>query len=129
LGLVPTELVSENRDKQKFFVRPEHAADDEWRRLERIYVLEIDPNIGNVCIDRVSGAEAVRALVDQTYHFHFVSGSRRFRDHLAFCTQLASKVPIYRLRRPPVKSAPAAEFYFFIQAHLESLADSAENNP
>src|SRR5437879_5487116 len=38
-------------------------------------------------------------LIDQTYHFNFILGSGQVRDHFAFCTQLASKIAVYRLRR------------------------------
>ena len=58
-----------------------------------------DPADSRASIDQLTGAEAVRALVDHTYHFHFIFDRGRFRDHLAFCTQLASKIAVYRLRR------------------------------
>jgi hypothetical protein len=67
------------------------------------------------------GAEAVSALVRHTYHFDFVEGSRRFNDHLAFCTKLASKIAIYRLRRPPLL-ADGKELGSLIRAHLEKTA-------
>ena len=122
LALTPTELVSETLDKEKYFVRPKSVADDKWSRLERMYLLEIDPTDSGVAVDQITGAEAVRALVDQTYHFNFIRGSGRFRDHLTFCTQLASKVPIYRLRRSP-SFGTGKELRSFICAHLEHAAD------
>jgi hypothetical protein len=119
LALTPAEPVSERLDKEKYFVQPKCAADDKWSRLERLYLLEIDPaNSGN-SIDRIVGAEAVRALIDQTYHRDFIEVSGRFNDHLAFCTQLASKIAIYRLRRSPVLGA-AKELGSLIRAHLEN---------
>ena len=45
LALTPTESVSETLDKEKYFVRPKFAADDKWSRLERLYLLEIDPTV------------------------------------------------------------------------------------
>ena len=40
LAFTPTEMVSETLDKEKYFVRPKHAGDDKWSRLERLYLLE-----------------------------------------------------------------------------------------
>jgi hypothetical protein len=98
LGLAPAELVSEKLDKEKYFVCPKSVAADKWNRLDRIYLLENDSADSRVQIDQITGAEAVRALVDHTYYLDFVLDSGLFRDHLALCTHLASKVPIYRLR-------------------------------
>jgi hypothetical protein len=118
LALTPTELVSETLDKEKYFVRPKCVADDKWRKLERIYLLEIEPSYSRVAIDRITGADAVRALIDQTYHFQFILGSGRFRDHLEVCAQLASKIAVYRVRRSSFLG-PALELGAVISAHLE----------
>jgi hypothetical protein len=119
LGLTPTELVSETLDKEKYFVSPKFAAHDKWRTLDRLYLLEIDPIVSRVSIERLTGVDAVRALIDQTYHFHFIRNSDRLRDHLAFCTQLASRLAIYRLRRSPPLNA-GSELGSAICAHLEN---------
>jgi hypothetical protein len=118
LGLTPTEPVGERLDKEKYFVRSRNTGDDKWSRLERVYLLELDPTDSRVSIDRITGAEAVRTLVDQTYHFSFILGSGRFRDHLAFCTQLASKIAVYRLRRSR-SFGSGKELGPIICAHLE----------
>ena len=103
-GFTPTEIVSEDLDNEKFFVRAEHSDSHEWRRLDRVYLLDDDLySVGPV--EEISGAEAVRALVDQTYHFKFILDTRRFADHLEFCTRLASKIRIYRLRPSPLSDA------------------------
>ena len=102
LALTPGERVSETLDKEKYFFYPTRAADDKWRRLERLYLLENDVTGSQAPIEQITGAEAVRALVDQTYHFNFILATRRLGDHLAFCAQLASKILIYRLRRSPL---------------------------
>jgi len=127
LGLTPTERVGEKLDKEKYFVRPKCAGDDKWSRLERLYLLEIDPTDLRVSIDRIAGAEAVRALIDQTYHFNFILGRGRLRDHLAFCTQLASKIDVYRLRRPRSFGAEK-ELGSLICAHLEDGKWRAEQD-
>ena len=121
LALAAGELVSERLDKDKYFVRPKHAADDTWRRLERLYLLEIDTANSQNSIERVVGADAVSALVEHTYHFDFIEVSRRFNDHLTVCTQLASKIAIYRLRRSPLL-ADGKELGSLIRAHLEKTA-------
>jgi len=117
-GFTPTEVVSEV-DNQKYFIHPKHAGVDKWRSLERIYVLEKDASDCHSTIERVTGAEAVRALVDQSYHFKFVLGTRRFGDHLAFCTRVASRIPIYSLRLSSLRDA-GERLGSLICAHLES---------
>jgi hypothetical protein len=119
LALTAIEPVSETLDKTKYFVLPKYSAEDKWSRLDRLYLLEIDPTESHVAIDQLSGADAVRTLVDQTYHFNFILGSRRFREHLAFCTQLASKIAVYRLRRS-ASLGTGQELGSFICAHLEN---------
>ena len=118
LGITPTEQVSETLDNEKYFVRPKYAAADKWTRLERLYLLEISPANSRASIDKLTGAEAVHALVDHTYHFQFILNSGRFREHLALCTQLASKIAVYRLRRSRSLDA-REELGSFICAHLE----------
>ena len=76
LALTATEPVSERLDKHKYFVYPKRVADDKWTRLERLYLLEIDATNSRSSIDRIVGAEAVRALIEQTYHFDFIVGSQ-----------------------------------------------------
>jgi hypothetical protein len=122
LAFTPTEMVSEALDKERYFVYPKHAADDQWSRLDRVYLLEIDPTCPHVSIDRLTGAEAVRALIDQTYHFKFILGSGRVRDHLALCAYVASKIAIYRMRRSPSVRV-GIELGSIICAHLR------ENEP
>ncbi len=117
LAFTPTEIVSEALDKEKYFVYPKHAADDQWSRLDRVYLLEIDPTCPHVSIDQITGADAVRALIDQTYHFNFILGSGRIRDHLALCAYLASKIAVYRLRRSPSVRA-GIELGSIVCAHL-----------
>jgi hypothetical protein len=102
LAFTPTETVSDTLDKEKYFVRPKRTGENKWNRLERLYLIDNNLTASQPQVEEVTGADAVRALVDQTYHFNFIQGTRRFADHLAFCTQLASKIPIYRLRRRPV---------------------------
>jgi hypothetical protein len=121
LALTPAAPVSERLDEEKYFVQPKFAADDKWSRLERLYLLEIDPANSSNSIDRIVGAEAIHALIDQTYHRDFIDFSGRFDDHLAFCTQLASKIVIYRLRRSSLLGA-GKELGSLIRAHLESTA-------
>lgn len=117
LALTPTETVGETLDQGRCFVRPERFAEDRWSRIDQIIALDIDPNISNARIDLIKGAEAVRTLIDHTYHFAYVLRSEGFREHLALCAQLASKVPVYRLRRPP-SSGIQSEVKALIYAQL-----------
>jgi hypothetical protein len=119
LALTAGESVSKRLDKDKYFVHPKYAADDRWSRFERLYLLEIDATNSHNSIERIVGAEAVSALVEHTYHFDFIEVSRRFNDHLAFCTRLASKIALYRLRRSPLSSS-GKELGSLIRAHLEN---------
>jgi hypothetical protein len=117
-AFTPTEMVGETLDKEKYFVRPRRTGDDTWRRLERLYLLENSETASHVPIEQITGADAVRALVDQTYHFNFILDTGRFGDHLAFCTRLASKILIYRLRRSPFGNG-GEKLGSLIFAHLE----------
>jgi hypothetical protein len=119
LSLKAIEPVSERLDKTKYFVLPKYSAEDAWNRLHRLYLLEIDPTETGVKIDQLNGADAVRVLIDQTYHFDFILGTRRFGDHLALCAQLASKIAIYRVRRSP-HLVGGRELGSFVQSHLEN---------
>jgi hypothetical protein len=118
-ALSAAETVSETLDKTKYFVLPKYSAEDEWSRLDRLYVLEVDSAQTRVAVDQLSGADAVSALIDQTYHFRFVMDTGRLGEHLALCTELASKTAVYRLRRSPSLVADK-EFGSFICAHLQS---------
>jgi hypothetical protein len=115
LALTPGERVSETLDKEKYFVHPKRTGDDKWMRLERLYLLENGVADSHVPIEQITGADAVRALVDHTYHFKFILDTQRLGGHLASCTQLASKILIYRLRRAPSD----AKIGSLICAHLE----------
>ncbi len=118
LALTPAELVSENLDKVKYFVRPNHIADDKWNRLNRIYLLETDPVDSRTSIEQITGAEAVRALVDHTFYFDFVLDSGLVRNHLALCTRLASKISVYRLRLSRSLPIEKKELRSLICGHL-----------
>jgi hypothetical protein len=119
LSFTPVEMVSEKLDKERYFVWPTRAGDDRWRRLKRIYLLENDVTEAHVRIEQITGADAVRALVDQTYHFDFILGTRRFGHHLRFCTRLASKIPVYRVRRSAVGDG-GKKLGSLISAHLKA---------
>ena len=118
LVLTPGEMVGERLDKERYFVHPKYVSDDKWRKLERLYLLDGDTNDGNLIIEQITGADAVRALVDQTYQFSFILGTRRFGEHLDFCTRVASNVLIYRLRRSLLKGT-AAKLGSLVRAHIE----------
>jgi hypothetical protein len=117
-GFIPTQMVSESLD-EKYFVLPQGTGADKWRRLERLYLLENAETDLHAPIEQLTGADAVRALVDQTHHFNFIVGTRRFGDHLAFCTRLASKILIYRVRRS-LTTAEGKKLGSSICAHLEA---------
>lgn len=119
LGVTPTERVSETLDNKKYFVHPKYTASDKWIRLERLYLLDVHRSDSLASIDKIAGAEAVHALVDHTYHFQFIRNTGRFREHLAFCTQLASKIAVYRLRRSRSVGA-REELRSFIASHIEA---------
>lgn len=121
LAFTPTEVVSEDRDKHRYFVHPKHTGDAKWRRLERLYVLGNEVTDSHVPIEQITGAQAVCALVNQTYHFNFIRGTRRFGEHLAFCTRLASKILVYRLRRSPFDTGD--KLGSLVCSHLEGAIE------
>jgi hypothetical protein len=122
LAFAPAEIVSRTFDKERYFVRPKLTGDDRWRRLDRLYLLENEVAESHGPIERITGADAVRVLIDQTYHFKFILDTRRFANHLAFCTRLASKISIYRLRQSPLSGA-GKKLGSLICAHLEGTRE------
>jgi hypothetical protein len=118
LGLTPSEIVSDKLDNKKFFVPPKYEAGQKWRRLDRLYLLENGAGEPGICIEQITGADAVRALVDHTYQFRFIHETGMLGEHLLFCTKLAAKILIYRLRYSP----RAALLNSFICAHLENAS-------
>jgi hypothetical protein len=128
LGLTPGEIVSETLDTNRNFVLPKRTGNDKWRKLNRLYLLESHVTDSQSPIEQLTGAAAVRVLVDQTYHFNFVLGSRRLGDHLAFCARLASKIPIYCLRRLLLPEA-GKKVGSVIREHLESTECNTRQNP
>ena len=123
LALTSVGLVSKKLDKEKYFVCPKSVAGDKWNRLDRIYLLENDSADSQVPISQITGADAIRALVDHTFYLDFVLDSSRFRDHLVLCAQLASKIPIYRLRLSR-SSRIETRLSSIICAHLEGAMSS-----
>jgi hypothetical protein len=119
LAFTPTEIVSETLDKERYFVCPKRTGDDKWRRLERLYLLENAVADSHDTIEHITGADAVRALVDQTYHFDFIRSTRQLGHHLAFCARLASKVLVYRLRWSALRH-DRKKLGCLICAHLEA---------
>jgi len=118
LAFTATETVGETLDKEKYFVRPKVIRDNTWSRLERLYVLENEVAGSDFPIEQITGADAVGALVDQTYHFKFILDTRQAGNHLALCTRLASRILIYRVRRSPLDDA-GKMLGSLICAHLE----------
>ena len=114
----PTEVVSETLDKDKYFVSPQSTSYDRWRRLRRLYFIENGVNDSDLLIEQITGAEAVRSLVAHTKLFNFIFDTRRFGEHLACCSQLASKILIHRLRRPPNDAGD--KIHALIRMHLQS---------
>jgi hypothetical protein len=99
LSLSPGEPVSERLDKSKYFVVPRNrACDRRWSQLHRLYLLEKD-TAEAITIDRLVGADALRAIVDQTYHYDFIRETRQYGEHLALCANVVSKISVYRVRR------------------------------
>ena len=94
LALTPTEMVSERLDKGKYFVGPRHVAVDDWTRLERLYLIEVDPTASNVSIEPIFGAEAVHVMIDHTYHFPFIRGSGRL-GHASLAAPTSLQISAY----------------------------------
>ena len=64
----------------------------------------------------------MRVLIDQTYHFSFILGTRRLGDHLEFCTKLAANIVIYRLRQWRLNNV-GEELGPLLCEHLETPAE------
>jgi hypothetical protein len=104
LALTPSGAVSETLDTEKYFVSPMFSAEDDWRRVDQVYLLEQDASAKSASIDKLDSMDAIRVFLDQTHHFSYLRGSGRFREHLELCVRLASKISVYRVRRPSSSS-------------------------
>ena len=128
-GLVPKKLApAETLGYSGFYmgvegnisVRPTgSAADDRWQRLWRIYLIETDATATSITFDRIIGAEAVASLIDHTYRIDFILGNGLLDNHFSLCTQLASQISLYRVRRSPTRQN-LGELSSLIRAHLNS---------
>jgi hypothetical protein len=120
LALAPQEVVSERLDKEKYFVQPVSTGDNKWRKIARLYLLDNEmPDTSDILIEPITGAEAVRTIVDQTYHFSFILRTQRFGYHLATCARLASSIPIYRLACSPI--AEGDKLVSAIRTHVSTF--------
>jgi hypothetical protein len=120
LALPPSEVVSERLDAEKYFVRPKFTGGDKWRPLERLYLLDYVDSGSRPYVEQLTGADAVRAIVDQTYLFNYILGTRQFGDHLALCSRVAAGIRVFRLCRPKLTLGEAGkELGSLIRAHIE----------
>jgi hypothetical protein len=68
--------------------------------LARIYMLaSAEDGEPEAAVRRLSGAEAVDALISNTYRGGYVGKIGRTADHLAQCLRIARQVPIFEARR------------------------------
>ena len=105
------EPVGAEINDHKYIVLPSHSAADEWKELDRVYVLEIEPTQSCI-IEKLEGVDAAHALVQQTYQFDFISKTCRFGEHLLLVRAASIKNP--RLLRA---SAGAADRNSSASAH------------
>ena len=116
LALPSTELVKEVSNR-KYFVSPKITADDEWIRLERIDLLEVDGATSGASIDQITGPGAVRVIIDQTNHFQFILQAADFATTLHCVHKSIPEVAVYRLCRPP--DFDIGELRFLLRETLE----------
>jgi hypothetical protein len=87
--------------------------------LAALYVLAA-PGGDDFAIRRLSGGEAINALMANTYRGAFVKLVGDSHRHFETCIALAGKVPVFELARP-WDGARVAETVARIEAHLASL--------
>ncbi|HET8711637.1 MAG TPA: hypothetical protein VFM32_09685, partial [Spongiibacteraceae bacterium] len=119
LGWLPIQPVGASFDKHKFFVSPIRSCDDQWRRLDRIYLIQNEMPGSQLQIEPLSGADAVAVLLDHTYRFDFIRDTRKCGAHLELCARLASQVEIYRIHKPATKN-PGEMVSATIHQHIEN---------
>lgn len=87
--------------------------------LAALYLLGT-PGAGDFAIRRLAGAEAVDALMTNTYRGAFVALVGDRRRYFETCIALSRRVPLFELARP-WDGARVAETVARIEAHLASL--------
>lgn len=70
---------------------------EEDSRLAAIYLLE---RSASFAVERLSGARAARALIENTYRGRTIVAAAGPRLHWEACLRVAEQVPVFKLRRP-----------------------------
>lgn len=85
----------------KYTVRTEASGQTGALPLSAIYLLTRQcAERHDMEIRRLSGAESVQALIENTYRGGFIEIAGDARRHFETCVQLSGEVPVYELRRP-----------------------------
>jgi hypothetical protein len=125
LGWIPGPAVGVAFDRNKVFVSPRRRCDDQWRKLDRIYLIESEKPSLQLRIEPISGADAVAVLLDHTYRFDFIRDTQGFGPHLDLCARVAAGVEICRVRRP-VSESLAEMVSSAIDQHIQNTNFTAE---
>jgi hypothetical protein len=93
------EAVLDGRDK--FTVPARWSGTPESVPLAAVFTLASSgDDVGRIGIRRLRGAEALKALIANTYRGHYVARLGDSRRHWAASLDLVAKVPVFELERP-----------------------------
>lgn len=102
----------------KYTVRTDEAAQSGPLPVGAIYLLtRQDEGQPDFEIRRLSGGEAVRVLIENTYRGAFIETIGDPRRHFEICLQIGREVPVYEMRRP-WDEARIGEAIAQVEAHL-----------
>lgn len=89
-------------DIDKFVVRTSDSGDVGPAELSHLYLMEEQSEASPeaLVVNRMSGAEAVQTLIENTYRGSYVGSLGTVRQNMEQCVAIASRVPIFKLSRP-----------------------------
>lgn len=86
----------------KFVIRTSARGESEPAELGRLYVIreESGGSPDAPAVSRLSGAQAVQALIENTYRGNYVGSLGKARQNMDQCVAIARRVPLFALSRP-----------------------------
>ena len=99
LGRTSEGLTPDWARAEKFHVPADELQVKQPVELSRVLVVEDDEDAGVGIMSALSGAEAVSALIENTYRPEYLDFAQRRRAHFSDCVRLTRRTSVMRLRR------------------------------
>ena len=105
----------------KYTVELDRGACGAARPMRALYLLARNECESSVTIRKLTGVEALKALMENTYRGGFIQTVGDPRNHFEACLKLSRKVPIFALARP-WDAAFIGETILRVEEHLQTMA-------